>query len=147
LSAWYTHNSSNNNPFGVNTLGVSVSIPLRIFDRNQGEKLRTQLDIRRNERLRDAAEAAVLSDVDSGYATLESNLILLRPYKTKYLQQSVRVRDTIFFSYQHGGSSLLDFLNSQAEYRTVQLNYVNLVGSYLTAAAQLNQAVGREVIP
>jgi len=145
-SAWYTHNSSNNNPFAVNTLGVSVSIPLRIFDRNQGEKLRTQLDIRRNERLRDAAEATVLSDVDSSYATLESNLVLLRPYKAKYLQQSVRVRDTIFFSYQHGGASLLDFLNAQAEYRAVQLAYVNLLGSYLTAAAQLNMAVGREVI-
>ncbi len=144
--AWYTHNSSNNNPFGINTLGVSVSIPLRIFDRNQGEKLRTQLDIRRNERLRDAAEAQVLSDVDSDYATVESNLALLRPYKAKYLQQSVRVRDTITFSYQHGGASLLDFLNAQAEYRSVQLNYVNLVGSYLTAAAQLNLAVGREVI-
>lgn len=147
FGAWYTHNSSTNNPFGVNTLGVSVNIPLRIFDRNQGEKLRSQLDIRRNERLRDAAEAAVLSDVNSGYATLESDLILLRPYKAKYLQQSVRVRDTITFSYQHGGASLLDFLNTQAEYRSVQLNYVNLVGSYLTAAAQLNQAVGREVIP
>jgi len=147
FSAWYTHNSSNNNPFGVNTLGVSVAIPLRIFDRNQGEKLRTQLDITRNENLRDAAEAGVLSDVDSGYATLESNLTLLRPYKAKYLQQSVRVRDTISFSYQHGGMSLLDFLNAQAEYRSVQLNYVNLVGSYLTAAAQLNLAVGREVIP
>ncbi|MGD1216508.1 MAG: TolC family protein, partial [Terriglobales bacterium] len=147
FSAWYSYNPSFNNPFAHQTLGASIAIPLRIFDRNQGEKLRTQLDIRRNERLRDAAEAAVLGDVDSGYATLESDLILLRPYKTKYLQQSVRVRDTIFFSYQHGGSSLLDFLNSQAEYRTVQLNYVNLVGSYLTAAAQLNQAVGREVIP
>jgi cobalt-zinc-cadmium efflux system outer membrane protein len=147
FSAWYTHNSSNNNPFGINTLGVSVSVPLRIFDRNQGEKLRTQLDITRNERLRDAAEAAVLSDVDSGYATLVSDLILLRPYKAKYLQQSVRVRDTILFSYQHGGTSLLDFLNAEAEYRSVQLNYLNLVGSYLTAAAQLNQAVGREVIP
>jgi outer membrane protein, heavy metal efflux system len=147
LSAWYTHNSSNNNPFGINTLGVSVGIPLRIFDRNQGEKLRTQLDITRNERLRDAAEASVLSDVDSGYATLESNVKLLRPYKAKYLQQAVRVRDTIFFSYQNGGASLLDFLNAQSEYRTVELNYVNLLGSYLTAAAQLNQAVGREVIP
>jgi outer membrane protein, heavy metal efflux system len=146
FSAWYTHNSSNNNPFGINTLGVSVSVPLRIFDRNQGEKLRTQLDITRNERLRDAAEAAVLSDVDSGYATLESDLILLRPYKAKYLQQSVRVRDTILFSYQHGGTALLDFLNAEAEYRSVQLNYLNLVGSYLTATAQLNQAVGREVI-
>jgi len=147
FGAWYTHNSSNNNLFGINTLGVSVSIPLRVFDRNQGEKLRTQLDITRNERLRDAAEATVLSDVDSSYATLESNLILLRPYKAKYLQQSVRVRDTIFFSYQHGGASLLDFLNVQAEYRTVQLAYVNLVGSYLSAASQLNLAVGREVIP
>ena len=147
LSAWYTHNSSTNNPFGVNTVGVSVSIPLRIFDRNQGEKLRTQIDIRRNERLRDAAEAQVYSDVDSSYATVDSDLILLRPYKAKYLQQSVRVRDTIFFSYQHGGASLLDYLNAQSEYRTVQLSYLNLVGSYLTAAAQLNQAVGREVIP
>ena len=146
FSVWYTHNSSNNNPFGINTLGLSVAVPLRIFDHNQGEKLRTQLDITRNERLRDAAEAAVLSDVDSGYATLESNLILLQPYKAKYLQMSVRVRNTITFSYQHGGASLLDFLNAQAEYRGVQLNYVNLVGSYLIAAAQLNMAVGREVI-
>ena len=146
LSAWYTHNSSNNNPFGINTIGVSVSISLRVFDRNQGEKLRTQLDITRNERLRDAAEASVLSDVDSGYAVVDSNLILLRPYKMKYLQQATHVRDTIFFSYQHGGASLLDFLNAESDYRSVQLNYVNLVGSYLTAAAQLNMAVGREVI-
>jgi len=146
FAAWYTHNSSNNNPFAINTLGVSVSIPLRIFDRNQGEKLRTQIDIRRNQRLRDAAEAQVFSDVDSSFATLESNLILLRPYKAKYLQMSIRVRDTVFFSYQQGGASLLDYLNAQADYRMVQLNYVNLVGSYLTAAAQVNMAVGREVI-
>jgi cobalt-zinc-cadmium efflux system outer membrane protein len=146
FAAWYTHNSSNNNPFAINTLGVSVSIPLRIFDRNQGEKLRTQIDIRRNQRLRDAAEAQVFSDVDSSFATLESNLILLRPYKAKYLQMSVRVRDTVFFSYQNGGASLLDYLNAQADYRMVQLNYVNMVGSYLTAAAQVNMAVGREVI-
>ena len=147
FAAWYTHNASTNNPAGTNTLGVSVSIPFRVFDRNQGEKLRTQLDITRNEKLRDATEAAVLSDVDSGYATLDSTLILLRPYKAKYLQQSVRVRDTVFFSYQHGGAALLDFLNAEADYRSVQLNYVNLVGSYLMAAAQLNMAVGREVVP
>src|SRR5271165_3229028 len=126
--------------------GVDVSIPLRIFDRNQGNKLHTKLDITRNEKLRDAAEAQVFSDVDSAYATVNSNLILLRPYKQKYLAQAVRVRDTILFSYQHGGASLLDFLNAESDYRSVQLNYVNLVGSYLTAAAQLNQAVGKEVM-
>ena len=127
--------------------GVGVSIPLRIFDRNQGEKLRTQLDITRNERVRDAIQAQVFSDVDSAYATLSSNVILLGPYKAKYLQQAVRVRDTITFSYQHGGASLLDFLNAQSEYRSVERNYLSLIGSYLIAASQLNLAVGREVIP
>src|ERR1700680_598198 len=85
VSAWYTHNGSWNNPDALNTVGVSVRIPLRIFDRNQGEKLRTQLDIGRNERLRDAAEAQVFSDVDSAYWTLIQNMNLLKPYKTKYL--------------------------------------------------------------
>ena len=146
VSAWWTHNSSTNNPFAKETIGWSVNIPLRIFDRNQGEKLRTQLDITRNERLHTGVETQVLGDVDSGYATLASTLALLRPYKARYLQQSVRVRDTILFSYQHGGASLLDFLNAESEYRSVQLNYVNLVGAYLTAAAQLNQAVGKEVV-
>ena len=147
FGTWYSYNPAFNNVWGRYTLGANVSIPLRVFDRNQGEKLRTQLDIARNERLRDAAEAQVFSDVDSGYAIVASTVNLLQPYKTRYLQQSVRVRDTIAFSYQHGGASLLDFLSAQGEYRTVQLAYVNLVGSYLSAASQLNLAVGREVIP
>lgn len=127
--------------------GVGFSVPLRIFDRNQGEKLRTQLDIDRNQRLLDATEAQVFSDVDSAYAMVNSNLILLRPYKAKYLAQAVRVRETVRFSYEHGGAALLDFLSAENDFRSVQLNYVNLVGAYLTAAAQLNLAVGREAIP
>ena len=128
-------------------LGINVSIPLRIFDRNQGEKLRTQQDITRNERLRDAATAQVFNDVDSAYATIESTLALLAPYRDVYLKEAVEVRDTVSFAYTRGGASLLDFLQAQQDYRSTELNYLNLVGSYLTAAAQLNMAVGQEVIP
>jgi cobalt-zinc-cadmium efflux system outer membrane protein len=127
-------------------VGIGVSIPLRIFDRNQGEKLRTELNITRNEQLLEAARAQVFSDVDSSYASMESNILLLKPYRDKYLQQAVRVRDTISFSYEHGAASLLDFLSAQADYRGVQVSYLNLVAAYLEAANQLNQAVGREVI-
>jgi len=147
IGVWYTHNASDNNPLATNTIGASVSVPLRVFDRNQGEKLRTKIDINRNEKLRQGVETQVYSDVDSAYALLNSNIALLKPYKRQYLDQAVRVRDTVFFSYQHGGASLLDFLNAESDYRTVQLNYVNLVGTYLTTAAQMNLAVGREVIP
>ena len=127
-------------------IGFSVSVPLRIFDRNQGEKLRTQLDIDRSEKLMEAARAQVFSDVDSAYATVNSTVVLLKPYKARYLQQASRIRDTIAFSYEHGAASLLDFLNAQADYRSVQVNYLNLVAAYLDAANQLNLAVGREVI-
>jgi cobalt-zinc-cadmium efflux system outer membrane protein len=147
LSGWYTHNPSFNNPFDYNTIGASVTIPLRIFDRNQGEKQRTQQDIGRSEQLRDAMLAQVFNDVDSSHATLISTVNLLRPYKARYLDEALRVRDTISFAYQNGGASLLEFLTAQNDYRSTQRNYLTLIGSYLTAAAQLNLAVGREVIP
>jgi len=128
-------------------IGVGISVPLRIFDRNQGEKRRTELDITRTERVEDGVRLQVLADVDTAYATLASTVALLRPYKDQYLARATRVRDTSTFSYERGAVSLVDFLQAQQEYRAVQLSYVNLVAAFLNAANQLNAAVGVEVIP
>ena len=127
-------------------VGFNISIPVRIFNRNQGEKQRTQIDISRNQQLTEAVRAEVFSDVDSAYVEVESNIALLRPYMAQYKAQALRVLDTVTYSYEHGGASLMDFLNAQSDYRAVQLAYLQLIGSYLTAAGQLNLAVGREVI-
>ena len=149
FGVWYTWNSAVNNPYPIDmqTLGGSVSIPLRIFDRNQGEKQRTQIDIDRSQQASEATRAQVFSDVDTAYALVESDIDLLKPYKAKYNDEALKVRDTVTYSYQHGGASLMDFLNAQSDYRQVQLAYAQLIGAYMTAAAQLNLAVGREVIP
>ena len=120
---------------------------MRIFDRNQGEKARTQIDIGRNERLRDATQALIFSDVDSAYYILIQTVNLLRPYKGKYLPLATDVRDRIAFSYNNGGASLLDYLDAEKSYRDTRLAYLNLIGAYLTAAAQMNLAVAREVMP
>ena len=146
FSIWYSHNPSFSNAFANETMGASVSIPLRIFDRNQGQKELTKIDIGRNERLRDANEALVFSDVDSAYWTLVENVNLLKPYKTRYLKLATDTRDRVSFSYQNGGSSLLDYLDAEKSYRDTRLAYLNLIGSYLTAAAQMNMAAGREVL-
>jgi len=134
------------NPPLPSYVGLSVSWPLRIFDKNQGEKLRTKLDIDRADKSRVAAEAQVLSDVDSAHATVASTIELLKPYKQEYIPEATQVREIVTFAYQRGGASLIDFLDAQKQYRDIQLSYVNLIGSYLTAASQLNLAVGREVI-
>ena len=128
-------------------VGVGVTIPIRVFDRNQGEKLRTELDITRNRRLAEATQLQAFADVDGAYTAVQSAVTLLRSYRAVYLDQATRVRETVTFSYQRGGASLLDFLQAQQEYRSVQIGYVNLVAAYLTAIAQLDFAVGREVVP
>jgi len=147
FAAWYTYNASTNNTNGPQTLGLSVSIPLRIFDKNQGEKKRTRIDIDRAQQASEATRAQVFSDVDTAYELVRSNVALLKPYKEKYNDQALRVRDTVTFAYQHGGASLMDFLNAQSDYRQVQLAYAQLLGSYLTAVGQLNLAVGIDKVP
>ena len=57
------------------------------------------------------------------------------------------VFDAVEYSYQHGQATLVDYLDSQRDYRATYLAYLNLVGAYLTSAGQLNLAVGREIIP
>jgi len=129
-----------------NTAGVTLALPIRIFDKNQGEKARTQLEIQRVEKIRDAIVGSIFRDVDSAYETVESTRRLLRPYRDRYLPQAEKVRETVSFAYKNGGASLLDFLDAQKTYRDTQLAYRNLIGSYLNAVSQLNFAVGREVI-
>jgi cobalt-zinc-cadmium efflux system outer membrane protein len=146
FGTWYTNNSSTNNPNGPQTLGLSVSIPLRIFDRNQGEKKRTLIDIDKSQDAAEATKAQVFSDVDNAYELVRGSIALIKPYKAQYLDQSLYVRDTVTFAYQHGGASLMDFLNAQSDYRVVQLAYLQLIGAYMTAAGQMNLAVGHEVI-
>jgi outer membrane protein, heavy metal efflux system len=147
FGVWYSRNPSFSNPFANETMGGNISFPIRIFDRNQGEKARTQIDISRNQKLLDAAQAQVFSDVDSAYVTMVSVLNLLHPYKETYLPLATETRDQMEYSFKNGGASLLDYLDAEKAYRDTRLAYLNLIGSYLTAAAQMNMAVGREVIP
>jgi outer membrane protein, heavy metal efflux system len=129
-----------------NTLGVDVNIPLRIFDRNQGEKARTEIEIKRSRQARDALLNSVFRDIDTAYAQVESIRAILRPYRDRYLPQADRVREAVSFAYSRGGASLLEFLDAQKSYRDTQLAYRNLIASYLSAVNQLNLAVGREVL-
>ena len=126
--------------------GVSLQIPLRIFDRNQGEKQRTALEIRRTESLRNNLVTTAFRDIDAAYSTVDSTRGILRSFRDRYIPQADRVRDTVSFAYKNGGASLLDFLDAQKSYRDTQLAYRNLIGSYLSAVNQLNLAVGQEVL-
>ncbi len=128
-----------------NTIGVGVSFPIRIFDKNQGEKERTRLEIERLEKVKKAIEVIATRDIDSAFAAVESVRALLGPYKERYLAQSAEVRDTVSFSYSKGGASLLELLDAQKSYRDTQVTYRNLIASFLAAVNQLSLAAGADL--
>jgi outer membrane protein, heavy metal efflux system len=131
---------------GANTYGVGVSVPLRIFDRNQGEIARTRAEIDRADALREAAAVQVLADVDgalSQVAIQREKLLLLRD---TYLPKAQRVRDTVEFAYRRGGVSLLDFLDAQRTYRETSLEHLRALGAYWAALYQLEAAVGDHAV-
>ena len=131
---------------GANTYGVGVSVPLRIFDRNQGEIARTRAEIDRADALREAAAVQVLADVDgalSQVAIQREKLLLLRD---TYLPKAQRVRDTVEFAYRRGGVSLLDFLDAQRTYRETSLEHLRALGPYWAALYQLEAAVGDHAV-
>ncbi len=56
------------------------------------------------------------------------------------------MRAIISFSYEHGAASFLNFLDAQSQHRATDLSYLNLIAACLSAAKQVNLALGSEVI-
>jgi outer membrane protein, heavy metal efflux system len=130
-----------------NTFGFGFSIPIRVFDRNQGEIARTQAEIARVDAVRQATALQVLAALDtdlSAAATQQDRVLKLRDV---YLPKATAARDTVDYAYRRGGQSLLDFLDAQRSYRETALAYLQALGAYLTAIYQLESDVGRPLEP
>jgi outer membrane protein, heavy metal efflux system len=129
----------------VNASNLSAyffSIPLPIFNRNQGEVARTYYVLTQSQFLEKAAEQQVVTDVKNAYETLLNNRDILQMYDAGYLDQSQQSLDLAVSSYLAGSASLLDFLDAQRSYRSTQMSYRQALASYMGALEQLRQAVG-----
>jgi outer membrane protein, heavy metal efflux system len=126
----------------AHTFGLGVSLPIRIFDRNQGEIARTQSEVMRAASLRDAAVAQALADVDTAVASALAQRDRVLRLREVYLPKARQARDTVEFAYRRGGMSLLDFLDAQRTYRETALEHLRALGAYRTAVYQVEAAVG-----
>ena len=131
----------------INTGTLLVSIPLAIFDRNQGEIARTKLAITQAQELQFAANGQVLTDVKDAYEGFVTNDRVVQLYLSRYLAVADKSRQISEYSYHRGATALLDFLDSERTYRSVQLAYRQSLASYLLAVEQLREAVGTRNLP
>jgi cobalt-zinc-cadmium efflux system outer membrane protein len=131
----------------VNTFGANINIPLRLFDRNQGEKERTRYELESSRLALTAAQNQVVSDVDGAWAAYLAAQSQSVRYRSKYLAEAAHVRDNLEFSYRNGNSTLLDYLSALSDYRLVNLAALNAKLQVLLSIEQLSYAAHTEINP
>ncbi|MGH9499372.1 MAG: TolC family protein [Terriglobales bacterium] len=129
------------------TGSIFVSFDLPFFNRNQGEIARTGYALTQAQEQQQAASDTVLSDVAAAYEAVRSNDEVVQLYSSGYLKQAQDSRDISEYAYKRGAASLLDFLDAERSYRSVQLAYRQALASYMTALEQLKEAVGTRNLP
>jgi cobalt-zinc-cadmium efflux system outer membrane protein len=130
-----------------NTMGVGISFPIPLFNRNQGEIARTRSEQRRADLLAQATRNQVLQDVETAYVSFQWSRERVRLYEQTYLSRAKESRDTAEFAFQKGATSILDLLDAERTYRATQLAYRKELAAYMTNLAQLEAAVGAAVTP
>lgn len=137
----YTHTN------GLNGASVYASIPLAIFNRNQGEIARTKSVIAQTQEQEKAANNQVMTDVRDAYEGLQTTDKIVHLYQSGYLDRAQKDRDISEYAYQRGAVSLLDFLDAERSYRATQLAYRQALAAWLQAVEQLREAVGTRKLP
>jgi cobalt-zinc-cadmium efflux system outer membrane protein len=132
---------------GINAATVFGSIPLPIFNRNQGEIARTRFAITQAQEQEKSTNGQALTDVRDAFEGLRVNDRIVQLYRLGYLDVAQKDRDIAEYAYQRGAVSLLDFLDAERNYRATQLAYRQALASYLLALEQLRQAVGTRSLP
>ena len=132
---------------GINGASVYASIPLAIFNRNQGEIARTKSVITQSQEQEKAANNQVMTDVRDAYENLQTGDKIVQLYRSGYLDRAQKDRDISEYAYQRGAVSLLDFLDAERSYRAIQLAYRQALASWMMAVEQLREAVGTRNLP
>src|SRR5271170_6393985 len=132
---------------GENTASIFTNFELPIFNRNQGEIARTGYAFTQAQEQQQSSSDTVLSDVANAFEAVRSNEEVVQLYTSGYLKQAQDSRDISEYAYKRGAASLLDYLDAERSYRSVQLAYRQALASYMTALEQLKEAVGTRNLP
>ena len=132
---------------GYDSVSAIFSMPLPIFDRNQGEIARTNAAILQAQETAAEASEQVMTDVRTAYETVKTNEETLQIYQSGYLDQAKQSVTISQYAYQRGAASLLDFLDAERSYRDTELAYRQQLASYMLAIEQLREAIGTRNLP
>ncbi len=130
-----------------NSFGFNVNLPLRIFDKNQGNKETARLSIDAAQLTLTATRNQVASDVDQAFVAYTQAKALSDRFGNHYLDESADVLSIARFAFDHGGLALIDYLDSLRDARSSTSDALNAYQQTWIAIHQLSEASATELVP
>lgn len=147
----YTAGAEYRRQQGINGTGNSVgfffSVPLPVFNRNQGEIARVTSEEAQLQKQIDALQSQVSGEVAGAYREYEAARELIGDIENDLLGLSEDARTTTAYIYQAGAGSLLEVLDAQRAFNETMSTYYDAQADYRRAVSRLTSVVGEEVIP
>lgn len=122
-------------------LGISASIDLPFFDRNQGERQKSQIQKDQADRELTTLRTKIENEITVAFATYQLKKNNLEDFES-LLEQSQTILDNVKYAYIKGGTTILDFLEAQSSWLQTQQQYYEVLQDYRQSYIQLLYITG-----
>jgi cobalt-zinc-cadmium efflux system outer membrane protein len=129
----------------ASSMGFYYSMPLPVFNKNQGEIARAQRAINLAAARRTALEASINNEVEKAYRQYSVSRQLLTDVETNMLARARSVRDTTEYSYRRGEATLVEFLDAQRAFNDTMQTFNDARASYARSLYLIDTVSGATV--
>jgi outer membrane protein, heavy metal efflux system len=126
-----------------NSYGVYFSAPLPIFNRNQGEIARAQIQRQQLQTKVQALENDISSEVANAYAQYATARDIVDTIERQMLSQAQDVRTATEYSYRRGEASFVEFLDAVRAFNETMQSYNQARADYARSLYTLDSISGR----
>lgn len=130
---------------GGSSLGFYVSMPLPIFNKNQGEIARAQRETTQAGARIEALDASINAEVERAYRQYSVSKQLLAAVEMDMLSKARSVRDTTEYSYRRGEASLIEFLDAQRAFNDAMQTFNDAQSNYARSLYLIDAVSGASV--
>lgn len=133
------------NGSGDQAFVFGLSLPLLLFDRNQGAIEAAQIRRQQAKDQQKSVEIALQNELAGIYAQLAASALEIEQLKSTVIEDAQNAYDLINQGFRMGKYGFLDVLDAQRTLFEVKSQYVNALGEYHIAMAALEQLIGRNI--
>src|SRR5206468_12720791 len=130
-----------------NSLGIFFSLPLPVFNRNQGEIERARQEQQQIAVKIKALQVSIKNEVDNAYVQYMTAQDLLNRIERRMLQQAREVRQTTEYSYRRGEASFVELLDAQRAFKHTMQGYNEARAEYARSLYLIDSISGKVVNP